>query len=331
MRNPRVSLFASSTNTNPIATVSLSTILDHIRTGTYSQHVLWVRQQRTTKGEDAYREAKKGLKALTPAGTFSRRANTKLLTASGLAHYDLDGVGHVAQAKALLAQDQHVVYAFTSPSGDGIKFAVWTDGIMDNTTYKHAWQTVLAYLQGRYPALAVNTDRGCKDVARLCYVSFDPALYSNPDAVRFDVPPHVPPTPRSAPQRMFSPRSDEQARVEVALRHIPSDARETWLTVGMALHSSAEPWARNLWDAWSQTSSKFTECGQEAAWRSFKPDGGVGMGTIFHEAEQYGYRPVRHTNGTRNGQAVLGISPAKAKIPMRIATTVCTTIRSTLA
>ena len=34
-------------------------------------------------------------------------------------------------------------------------------------------------------ALAVNNDTACKDVSRLCYVSSDPVLYSNPAAAPF--------------------------------------------------------------------------------------------------------------------------------------------------
>ena len=167
-------------------------------------------------------------------------------------HYDLDHVSDVTQAKALLARDPHVFFAFISPSGDGIKLALWTGEIRDDQTYKHAWQSVLAYLLERYPDLAVNTDRGCKDLARLCYVSFDSSLYSNPNAVPFAVPPYVPSKPRHIPQRPFTARGDEQGKVEAALWCIPADDRTIWRNMGMALHSTGEAWARDLWDKWSQ-------------------------------------------------------------------------------
>jgi BT4734-like, N-terminal domain len=45
-----------------------------------------------------------------------------------------------------------------------------------------------------YPDLAVNNDTSCKDVSRLCYMSWDPDLYRNPAAVPFPVPAMQAPT-----------------------------------------------------------------------------------------------------------------------------------------
>jgi hypothetical protein len=56
------------------------------------------------------------------------------------------------------------------------------DGIVDDRTYKHAWNTVLDYFKKYFPDLAVTNDKACKDIARLCFVSDDPDIYINPDA-----------------------------------------------------------------------------------------------------------------------------------------------------
>jgi putative DNA primase/helicase len=60
-----------------------------------------------------------------------------------------------------------------------------------------------------------------------------------------------------------------------------------------ASHSSGETWARAVWDTWSQRSAKYDPTTQEEKWASFTPEGGVTLGTIFHEAAQYGYTPTR--------------------------------------
>ena len=64
-----------------------------------------------------------------------------------------------------------------------------------------------------------------------------------------------------------------------------ADDRDTWLRVGMALHS-VSPDLLDAWDTWSQQSSKYTpnECGRQ--WRSFQSDKGVGLGTLVHLARQ---------------------------------------------
>ena len=44
--------------------------------------------------------------------------------------------------------------------------------------------------------------------------------------------------------------------------------------VGMALHASGEPWARAVWDTWSQRSEKYDPPMQQQKWESFTADGG---------------------------------------------------------
>jgi hypothetical protein len=88
-----------------------------------------------------------------------------------------------------------VLYLFVSPSGDGLKIGLAVSGYTDADTYRHAWLAVERYLVATYPDLAVSNDRACKDVARLCYMSWDADLFCNPEAMPFPVPPLPPPTP----------------------------------------------------------------------------------------------------------------------------------------
>jgi VirE N-terminal domain/Primase C terminal 2 (PriCT-2) len=299
MASLEVSLFTSATNPVPQDTLTLQAMLERIRTGAYATRVGYVRK-RLTVSKERYQQAKRALPGFTPAGTFTHRANAHLVQATNIVHYDLDGVADVGAAKALLADEPHVVYAFTSPSGDGVKFAMVTDTtIEDDQAYKHAWQAVLAYLQAHYPELTVSTDTGCKDIARLCFVSHDPELYSNPDASPFSIPPYTPPQPKLRPQRVFAASGDEYERARAALDRIPADDRGTWLKVGMALHSSGESWGQDLWDAWASQSHKYDERDQDHTWRSFKSEGGISMGTLFDEAKRHGWQPER-----RNGHTV---------------------------
>jgi len=65
-----------------------------------------------------------------------------------------------------------------------------------------------------------------------------------------------------------------------------ADDRETWLTVGMALHSVA-PDLLPAWDSWSaQSKEKYTpgECARQ--WRSFKPNGGITIATLIGWAQK---------------------------------------------
>jgi hypothetical protein len=86
------------------------------------------------------------------------------------------------------------------------------------------------------------------------------------------------------------PGSDDEQRARDAIRYIPADDRETWLRMGMALHSTGWSSAFAIWENWSRSSGKYDERDQEKTWRSFQDrSNGVTIATLFHEAQQYGY------------------------------------------
>lgn len=75
----------------------------------------------------------------------------------------------------------------------------------------------------------------------------------------------------------------EEEKALVALSQLASwrtDDRDAWLEVGMALHSVSEG-LLGAWDEWSRQSAKYTpnECARQ--WRSFKSDGGLGLGSLI--------------------------------------------------
>ena len=86
----------------------------------------------------------------------------------------------------------------------------------------------------------------------------------------------------------------ELADIRAALASIPADERQTWVTVGMALHRDVGgALGFELWTAWSQTCpQKFDPQDQLRVWRSFtrKPMGeAVQLGTLFDLAYKHGF------------------------------------------
>ena len=73
------------------------------------------------------------------------------------------------------------------------------------------------------------------------------------------------------------------------LRYIPSDDRETWISVGMALKTEYGDSGIQLFDEWSSKSANYNPQSVQTVWQSFKGDG-VTMGTVVHLAEQNGFR-----------------------------------------
>lgn len=76
-------------------------------------------------------------------------------------------------------------------------------------------------------------------------------------------------------------------RAQEALSWIDPCSRDEWLTMGMVLRSTQWSDARAMWDEWSaRCPEKYSDAAQETAWRSFKRENGVGLGTLFWRAKQ---------------------------------------------
>lgn len=290
-----VSVFPDAVHAAVEERIELGDMLYRILDGTYTDLVSQTRS--TLHDPDAYRERKKRLPAFTPAGLFRRRANVALEHSTGVVHFDYDGLeeGSISGIMDRLRADPYILYAFRSPSWRGIKVGVWTSGFTDDATYKHAWHCCAQYLREQFPDLALAEDAACKDVARLCFVSADPSIYLCEHPLPYLVPPATPSIEPVLPALEPSPEWDslEVGRMLACVRDV--DDRERWLEVGMALHSSGQPWARSLWESWSAQSSKYVERDQETAWKSFHADGKVTMGTLVHLAQAGGWAPLRAT------------------------------------
>ncbi|MBX3476692.1 MAG: AAA family ATPase [Brevundimonas sp.] len=82
-------------------------------------------------------------------------------------------------------------------------------------------------------------------------------------------------------------------RIRGALAVIPSEDRDDWLTVGMAIHAesrgSDDGFA--VWSEWSKASDKFNARDQRRTWKSFSDQGArrVGIGTMFELAKRFGW------------------------------------------
>lgn len=182
----QVSLFRGATDARPVWTVIIGAVLDDIQAGTHRQAIERLRDLRTTQGQAAYNAAKQYLVAVTLGGTFApKRSKTTLVQHSGLVHGDIDHLADAQAMKAVLCADASTAYCFVSPSGDGLKLGVPIAPVADDAVYKHAWQTVANYYQQHY---GVTWDPSEKDICRLCFVSWDPDCYVNPDAQLFPVP-----------------------------------------------------------------------------------------------------------------------------------------------
>lgn len=78
-------------------------------------------------------------------------------------------------------------------------------------------------------------------------------------------------------------------RAESALQFISPVERETWVAMGMALHSEFGDAARDIWTNWSRGADSFNELSARSVWKSFRGTG-VTIASLYHEARQNGWR-----------------------------------------
>lgn len=91
------------------------------------------------------------------------------------------------------------------------------------------------------------------------------------------------------------------ARIRQAMVYIDPETRETWLEVGMSLHSTgAGRQGFGLWVEWSRESEKFDPADAARVWSSFKTGGGITMATLFNRAKAGGW--VSADGATSTGQ-----------------------------
>lgn len=124
--------------------------------------------------------------------------------------------------------------------------------------------------------------------------SIRPTLAEMPPALLAALQAKAPkPDPRdtAAPTARLAPH--QVAEIRAALAYIPADDRDTWVQVGMALESTrAGEQAYGLWTEWSQQSEKFDARDQRRVWRSFRPDHGVTLSTLYWRAQGAGFVSV---------------------------------------
>jgi hypothetical protein len=185
--------------------VSLAAFLDAVERGQYAGKIETLRgmSQQLGRGEiekSTYQKWKlNNLEGVTVAGVFEgERKGPNLGTHSGICVVDLDSSPDepldLEYPRACIEADEHVCFAFLSPGGEGFKAGVVVGSQDDAAAHKHAFSVVKTYIRERYN---LEIDPSGSDVARVCYVSYDPHAFRNPHATPLPIP-EPPPRQRRA-------------------------------------------------------------------------------------------------------------------------------------
>jgi len=154
--------------------VRVDVVVDRIRDGNSKKIIEVVRSKETKKEKDI---VKQNLPSILFSGAFKRRANNAIIQHSGYVAIDFDNVD-IEKVKGELIKDKYVCVCFVSPGGKGIKAVV---KIPPNIK-EHPFRCMA--ITKHFENYKIDVDE-FKDVARICYESYDPDVYYNPDSKVF--------------------------------------------------------------------------------------------------------------------------------------------------
>lgn len=152
-------------------------IANDIASGKLKTQIEEIRSLIAAGNTDAAQEKKKQLLAFTPSAVFKeKRLMPHLEMYSGFVHLDFDKLTDEGLKRAfeLISSLPETFLCFVSPSGNGLK--VFVEVNTDLAHHEYAYEQVTAYYEGK---TGLKADPSCKDITRLCFMSYDPNLYKN--------------------------------------------------------------------------------------------------------------------------------------------------------
>jgi hypothetical protein len=249
------------------------------------------------------------LSCLLPEGNVKGRTTQNIIKYNGLVQYDIDGkdnrnMDHEMVLKKLL-ENTATVFAYRSPSGNGIKAIIATTNT-NIQQHKQAWEAVKKH----YEYLGVTPDSGTGGNVVIPLFASD---HSGLDWERLNtVTPlnvETKPNPHYNNNNFFSTDEETVQKILVWVRQtgvsIMEDYHE-WLNVGLALRDTI-PNAREVWKELSSHYSHYNEKEANSMWvrieRKKATGTKVGLGTLVALAKANGY-------DTKNKSAIT-ITPQK--------------------
>lgn len=169
----------------PVEHKALLLIANIIASEKYKAEVEEIRTLIAQGKTDEATAKKQQLPAFTPSATFKeKRLLTHIEQYSGFVHLDFDKLTpeELEQAFKIIASIPYTFLCFLSPSGNGLKvfIEITTGAEHHNIAYKQVQQ----YYEER---IGIASDPKCKDITRLCFMSYHPDLYKNIRNEKFEV------------------------------------------------------------------------------------------------------------------------------------------------
>lgn len=239
-------------NVKPFRSITLADAADIIRSDEFKEDI---ERLRTATNEATQKTIKGSLSYFTFSGVFTKRLNDGLKSHSGYICIDIDDLPaeRLTELRQQLIDSDIATLIFTSPSGNGLKVIFRIDPAHHDETFTD----IASFIDDNFN---VTVDQSGKDVARACFVSYDPDVHFNPDAPIFKhtTPSPAPQSKKTTQKKASKARSQFQINQDLRrVEHVVSqiireqiditeDDYDNRLTVGFALATLGEE-ARELY------------------------------------------------------------------------------------
>lgn len=147
--------------------VQVGKLLERIMVGKSKETIELIR---ASSSKDERNRLKMLLPSVCWSGKFSKRANTGIIEQTKLIVLDFDNLEQPLEKKKELCNTEYCFACWLSPTGTGVKMLVQV------ATNDHSAHFLA--LQQDFP----DIDASGKDLVRVCYESYDPEIFINPDA-----------------------------------------------------------------------------------------------------------------------------------------------------
>jgi len=181
-----INFFKNTFDTDCSNITTIEETLSRIKSDEFKDQILNVRQAKKENNAYQMKKWKADLPAVTWSGKFFERKDGSCLVYNHIFVVDIDNIG-INRLKRFKKEliDNPWVYAYFDGPTKGIKILVFVDSPIEwHST--HAFDTIDNAFYNLYN---IRIDRSGRNISRLCYVSYDPSLYINEDALALHIEP----------------------------------------------------------------------------------------------------------------------------------------------
>lgn len=177
MQSIKVSIFPNAKTVGKPFYIPIEKVVERIKFGSPAKNIIDKIRQSSDISER--RKLKVELPSICFSGIFEKRNEKSITTHTGLVAIDFDHLNErLLTFKENICRDKHTFLAFISPSGDGLKVIVKIPANIE--THKLSCAALIDYYKE-------ETLDSFEDVCRICFESYDPEIYYNPQSDIFTV------------------------------------------------------------------------------------------------------------------------------------------------